>query len=110
MDSAQIDEIARGPKLTLEQLDTRMQELRADGVSILQCIKLAMTNQVCSLGEAKRIVVNSDVWQDRRDAFLQEQEDALQEFIDQNLDRIESIEQTITEDGTQTMVHLKPRN
>jgi len=110
MDSAQIDEIARGPKLTLEQLDTRMQELRADGVSILQCIKLAMTNQECSLGEAKRIVVNSDVWHDRRDAFLQEQEDALQEFIDQNLDRIERIEQTITEDGTHTMVHLKPRN
>jgi hypothetical protein len=110
MDSAQLDEIARGPKLTLEQLDTQMQELRADGVSILQCIKFAMTNQECSLGEAKRIVVNSDVWHDRREAFLQEQEDALQVFIDQNLDRIESIEQTFAKDETQTTVHLKPRN
>jgi hypothetical protein len=110
MDSAQIDEIARGPKLTMEQLSAQMEKLRVDGVGILQCIKFVMTNQECSLGEAKKTVVNSDIWLDQREAFLQQQEDALQEFIDQNLDRIESIEQTITEDEVQTTVRLNPRN
>ncbi len=110
MDIAQIQELARGSRLTREQLNARMGDLRSKGVGILLCIKFVMTNQECSLSEAGNIVINSDAWVDRREAFLQEQEDALQEYIDHNIDRIAFVQQTITPDGTQTSVHMKPRD
>ncbi len=107
MDPSQIKVLARGPKLTLEQLDARMKDFRSDGVRMLECIVFAMTNQECSLRDASNIVINSSTWVDRKEAFLMEQEEALQEFISDNIDRIDHIQQTITTDGTQTTVHLK---
>ena len=102
-----IKELARGPKLSNDELDWRLQDFREGGVSILLCIIFVMTNRDCLLSEARDIVINSNAWVDQRDAFLQEQEEALQEFIDHNPDRIASIQQTMTPDGTETTVDLK---
>ncbi|MFN7843039.1 MAG: hypothetical protein ACK5N9_15080 [Pirellula sp.] len=110
MNHSQMKVLAQGPKLTLEQLDAQMKDFRSDGVGILECIVFAMANQECSLREASNIVINSSTWVDRREAFLIEQEEALQEFISDNIDRIDHIQQTITTDGTQTTVHLKQPN
>ena len=109
VDSDKIKELARGPKLSNDQLDTRLQGVRDDGVGILLCVMFVMTNRECSLAEARDIVINSNAWGDQREAFIQEQEEALQEFIDHNPDRIASIQQTMTTDGTQTTIYLKPR-
>ena len=85
-----------------------MQDLKSRGAGILDCIIYAMTNQECDLGDARNIVINSDAWIANKDGFLRQQEEALQEFLEDNPDRIASVQQVFAPDGTQTTVNLKP--
>lgn len=110
VDSETIKNLARGPKLSNDQLNTRLRAFRDNGVGILLCTIFVMENRECSLAEARDIVINSSAWFDQREAFLKEQEEAMQEFIDHNSDHIACIQQAMTPDGTQTTVHLKPRD
>lgn len=103
-------ELARGPRLSNGELDDRLRDFRDNRVGILLCIIFTMTNRECSLAEAREIVINSIAWIDQRDAFLQEQEAVLEEFIERHVDRIESIQQTMSPDGTQATVHMKSRD
>ena len=48
--------------------DESLAELRASGVSILDCIASVRSFQRCSLGEAKRLVESSHAWADVRKA------------------------------------------
>jgi hypothetical protein len=102
-----IDALAKQPRESAEVLDARLTELRSRGSTILECIKYVKLNQDCSLGEAKNIVVNSPAWVDRRDEFLQHQQDMFEEFLALERDQIESIQQTITPDGTEFVVRMK---
>ena len=74
----------------------------------MQCIMYVRLNQVCSLAQAMDIVVNSRAWADRKDEFLRQQQEAFEEFLADNQDRIEAIHQTYTADGTETVVRMKP--
>lgn len=107
MDTETIEKLASGPKESLADLNTRMLELKAQGAGILLCVIYVRKNQQCGLSEAAEIVINSDAWIDQKDDFLQQQEEALQEFIGENRNKIESIQQTFTPDGTQTTINMK---
>jgi hypothetical protein len=102
-----IEVLAEGPRESAEALAVRLAELRSRKATILECIKYVKLNQGCSLGEAKDIVVNSIAWLDRRDEFLQHQQDMFEEFLASSRDQIESIQQTITPDGTKFVVRMK---
>lgn len=43
-------------------------DLRADGFSVIDCIRVVMSLQSCSLPEAKGIVHQSEAWADLRKA------------------------------------------
>lgn len=58
-----------------------LSRLRRDGHSRIESIKILMTLQDCSLGEAKRVVHTSDVWKDAR-----ENAENVQESMIENLD------------------------
>ena len=92
----------------MEALAVSLSELRSRGATILECIKYVKLNQECSLAESMDIVVNSETWTDQKVAFLRHQQEMFEEFLDYTRDRIESIEQTITPDGTETVVRMKP--
>ena len=102
-----IDALAREPRKSGEALAARLSELRSHGATILECIKYVKLNQGCSLAEAKGIVVNSPTWADQKVEFLRQQQEMFEEFLDSARDRIESIEQTITPDGTKTTVRMR---
>jgi hypothetical protein len=106
MDNSRIEELARGPKDSVAGLDSRMVELKSIGAGILACILYVKINQGCSLLEARDIVTNSRAWADQKDEFLQHQADMFQEFVDDNMDRIESIQMTITPDGTDAVARM----
>lgn len=95
------------PRNSTEALAVRLGELRSNGATILECIKYVKLNQGCSLAEAKDIVVNSSTWADRKVEFLRHQQEMFEEFLDCARDRIESIEQTITPEGTKTTVRMR---
>jgi hypothetical protein len=105
--SPDFEELAREPSQSAEDLATHLGELRSRGATILECIKYVKLNQQCSLAEAQAIVVNSKAWGDQKDEFLRHQQEMFEEFLDYARDRIESIEQTITPDGTETVVRMK---
>ncbi len=107
MSVAEIEELAKRPKESPADLDLRLSELRSRGAGILHCIIYVRLNQVCSLSEASDIVINSPAWSDRKEAFLREQAEAFEEFLTHNRDKIEAIDQTITPDGTKTVVRMK---
>ena len=100
--------LATGPRESAEALSVRLAELRAQQATILECIKYVRLNQGCSLNEAKTIVVNSAAWLDRRDEFLQHQQDMLEEFLACSRDQIEWIQMTMTPDGTKLVIRMKP--
>jgi hypothetical protein len=102
-----IDALARGPRLSAEDLPNRLIELRSLGATILECIKYVKLNQECGLAEAKVIVTNSKAWADQKDDFLRHQQEMFEELLAYNRDRIESIEQTMTPDKTVTVVRMK---
>jgi hypothetical protein len=108
MNRPDIDVLAMGPRESAEALAARLSELRSRGATILECIKYVKLNQRCSLGEAGDIVVNSSAWVDRRDEFLQHQQDMFEEFLASSRDQIESIETAMTPDGTTVVVRMKP--
>jgi hypothetical protein len=105
-----IDALAREPRKSIEALAARLSELRTLGATILECIKYVKLNQSCSLGEAQNIVINSPTWVDRRDEYLQHQQDMFEEFLASNRDQIESIQQTFTPNQTETIVRMKTRS
>ncbi len=107
MDLTRIKELANCPKESVEELADRMVDLKSKGARILECIRYVMINQGCSLTQAQDIVVNSSAWVGEKDAYLQHQEDMFLEFLEHSKDRIESIEMTITPDGTKMAVHMK---
>jgi hypothetical protein len=107
MSRPDIDELATGPKESAQVLAARLTELRSRGASLLDCIRYVKLNQDCSLGEASGIVINSPAWVDQRDEFLRQQQEAFEEFLAFENDRVESIQQTITPNGTEYVVHLK---
>jgi hypothetical protein len=96
------------PRVSAVALEARLTDLRSQGARILECIKYVMLNQGCSLAEAQNIVVNSRAWCDQKEAFLRHQEDMFEEFLDACRDRIEAIHQTITPEGTEVVVRMKP--
>lgn len=108
MSDEEIEELARHPKESAGDLDVRLTELRSRGAGILQCIIYVRLNQVCSLAQACDIVVNSRAWADRKEEFLRQQQEAFEEFLAHNKDRVEAIHQTFTPDGTETVVRMKP--
>jgi ribosomal protein L7/L12 len=61
MDHSRIEELARGPKDSVAELDSRMVELKSHGAGILACILYVRINQGCSLMEACDMVINSTV-------------------------------------------------
>jgi hypothetical protein len=103
-----IEELARQPKESAGDLDVRLTELRSRGAGILQCINYVRLNQVCSLAQACDIVVNSRAWANQKEEFLREQQEAFEEFLADNKDRIEAIHQTFTPDGGETVVRIEP--
>ena len=108
MSRSELEELARQPRESAEALDTRLIEFRSRGARILECIKYVMHNQGCSLAEAQDIVVNSRAWIDKKEEFLRHQLDMFEEFLDYNKDRVETIDMTITPEGTKVSVHMKP--
>jgi hypothetical protein len=107
MDDKDIEILARGPKESAAVLSARMSELKAQGATILECILYVKRNQQCSLTMACDFVINSAAWIDQKDSFLQHQADMMQEFVEDNIDQIESIEQTYSAEGTKTTIHMK---
>jgi hypothetical protein len=49
-------------------VDSVLADLRADGFSMIDCIRVVMKLQSCALPDAKRIVHESAAWADLRDA------------------------------------------
>ena len=107
LSESDIEALARHPKESAGDLDSRLTELRARGAKLLQCILYVKLNQGCSLAQARDIVVSSPAWIDQKEAFLRHQWDMFQEFLADNKDCIEAIHQTTTPDGTQMVVHMK---
>jgi hypothetical protein len=111
MKTEDIEELAKNrDKESLEDLSLRMGELRSNGAGLLQCIIYVKTNQELSLEEAVNFVINSSTWLDRKDDFLQQQEDAFQEFLASSKDSIESIDMTIMPDRTKIRVNMKKQD
>jgi hypothetical protein len=108
MDESQIRELAARPKENIAAIESRMAELKLNGARILECILYVKLNQGCSLLEASDIVINSNAWIDQKQGFLQHQADMFEEFIQDSMENIESIQQTFTPDGTKTIVQMKP--
>lgn len=104
---SEIEELARQPKESEPALGARLIDLRSRGAGIIECIKYTMLNQRCSLAEATTIVVNSHAWADRKDDFLRQQEEAFEEFLADNQNRIEAIQTTMTPHGTNVVVQMK---
>src|SRR5262249_22526325 len=104
---AELEELARQPKVPEHELGVRMTELRARGVGILGCIKYVRLNQGCSLADAGAIVVNSSTWADQKEDFLRQQSEAFEEFLANTRNDIESIQETITPEGTKVVVRMK---
>jgi hypothetical protein len=102
-----IDALAREPRTSAEALPARLAELHSFEATILECIKYVKLNQGCSLAKAKDIVANSPTWSDQKVEFLRHQHEMFEEFLDCSRDSIESIEQTITPDGTKTTVRMR---
>lgn len=102
-----LETLARGPRESQVALAERLAELRSQEATIIDCIKYVYWNQACSLAEAKEIVVNSAAWFDRKNEFLQHQQDMFEEFLESSIDQIETMQQTITPDGTKWVVQMK---
>jgi hypothetical protein len=107
MDHSQIENLARGPKESLNDLDARVVSLKSSGAGILECILYVKINQGCSLTQASDFVINSSAWASQKEAFLQHQSDMFEQFLHDNSDKIEAIHQTITPDETVVVAHLK---
>lgn len=90
-----------------DDLDLRIAERKSSGAGILDCIKYVMETIGCSLGTATDVVINSKAWIGQKDDFLQQQADFFEEFLADNIDRIESIEMTIKPDRTDVTAHMK---
>ena len=75
MDSDLIRVLANGPKESLVELQKRIQELKSQNASILECVIYVKTNQQCSQHDAVEIVINSNAWIRQKEAFLQHQQD-----------------------------------
>ena len=93
-----------------DDLDSRIADLKSSGAGILDCDKYVMTTLGCRLSAATDIVINSKAWIGQKENFLQQQADFFEEFLADNADRIESIQMTITPDGTDVTAHMKFEN
>ena len=60
------------------------------------------------MNDAANVVTNSAAWADSKDEFWRQQQEFFDEFLADNNDRIESIRETYTMDGTLTEIRMKP--
>jgi hypothetical protein len=51
-----------------KSIDSVLTDLRTDGFSVIDCIRVVMELQSCALPDAKRIVHESAAWADLRNA------------------------------------------
>ncbi len=107
MSPEELRQIARRQRLAPEELPDRILELKSDGCGILQCIIFVRENQQCGLADATDIVINTPAWLSEKDAFLQHQSEMMDEFIADNADRIDSIQQVITPSGGSIRINMK---
>ena len=105
---SEIEELAKLPTVSAEALNSRLVELRSRGANIIECIRYVRLCRECGLSEAASIVVNSPAWADQREDYWHQQQEAFEEFLAAHHDRIGAIHQTITQNGSETAVHLKP--
>jgi hypothetical protein len=71
-------------------LDDALAELRAEGVSIFECIIAVEKIRKCGLAEAKQIVHFSPAWADMRaghEKFHQELEEIAKEIVDEDAEQ-----------------------
>ncbi len=68
-----------------KSIEAILVDLRADGLSVIDCIRIVMALQGCSAGEAKRTVQHSTAWADRREADEAFQEDLIRALEDRDL-------------------------
>ena len=107
MSPEELRRIAKEERIAPEALPDRIGELKSSGCGILQCIIFVRENQQCRLGEATDMVINMPAWLSEKDAFLQHQSEIMDEFIADNVDRIENIQQVITPRGSSIRINMK---
>ena len=91
-------------KLLQSELDYKLFELKALDWRILECIMFVKTNQNCSLQEAKTIVLESKAWIDKRDEFVNHQQEQMEEFLDAAKNDIQEIQQTFSTTKNDVMI------
>lgn len=90
-------------------IEARLDEMRKGGSNMLECMISLIDNQGLSMHEAMDSVVNSNVWADRKDDFLRQQEEAFEEYLEWKKDEIEEIRQEFTPGGTKTVIKMKAK-
>lgn len=94
-------------KLPLEELHHKIAFLKSEGCGILECMVYVRANQLCRLGEAKAIVINSPSWLSQKDDFMRHQEEQMTEFMETMEEDIEMIKHEYSEDGTKIQILRK---
>lgn len=107
IDDSELQELAAQGRESPETLVARLGELRARGATILESVKYVRWNQGCDLPQAVHLVVDSPVWEDRREAYWREQEEAFLAFLHSQRERIQSLEMTLTPDGTNVVARFE---
>ncbi len=101
----EIRKLASGNKLSDEELNDKLFQLKEADARILHCILFVKLNQDVSLLDATEIVINSECWKSEKEGFLKHQQEIWEEIIDANKDKIESI--IISEDESRIRIKMK---
>ena len=64
---------AQDPKLSANDLQEKLSELKGLGYRLIECISYVKWNQGCALNEATHIVINSTAWHEQKVEFMQHQ-------------------------------------
>lgn len=94
--------------LTKSELENKLTELKALNFKILECILYVKANQNCSLIEAKKLVVNSTAWIDKKDEFVRHQQEQTEEFIAAASNDIQEIEHVHSSEKMEIKLVFKP--
>ena len=104
MTREEIEILANSEKLNETDLETKLKDLKLKGATILLSIIFVRINQNISLNEAKRVVVESSVWQKESPTFIQHQQDMWEEAHEDNSDS-GSLLKTIIKKVKQAITH-----
>lgn len=111
MEISKIQQLAESmPPLSEKDLESRIQQFREAGWTILGCIAFVCKNQRIDLKTAKDWVLKLPVWADHREGFWQHQDEMAEAFLDYQKENIESIKEVYTPEGTTREIRIKPQD